>query len=143
MRNGGVRLQIYTTNHLKIQILLKREKFNLEINILWLGRLGLKMSDILRCSEKWKPVKSTPIRPKIWWKATGGYLPKGGMLNDSSSFQVSFVYLWCWIFLAFCLLKIFRKQQNTKNRRWSNRHEKWGFLRNDFTFSLKYGRTDW
>jgi hypothetical protein len=36
MRNGGVRLQIYRTNHLKIQILLKREKINVEINILWL-----------------------------------------------------------------------------------------------------------
>jgi hypothetical protein len=36
MRNGGVRLQINKTNHLKIQILLKREKFNVEINILWL-----------------------------------------------------------------------------------------------------------
>ncbi len=36
MRKGGVRLQICTTNHLKIQILLEREKFNMEINILWL-----------------------------------------------------------------------------------------------------------
>ena len=36
MRNGGVRLQIYRTNHLKIQILLKREKISVEINILWL-----------------------------------------------------------------------------------------------------------
>jgi hypothetical protein len=50
MRKGGVRLQICTTNHLKIQILLEREKFNMEINILWL-EVRLKMSDLLRISK--------------------------------------------------------------------------------------------
>ena len=54
MRNGGVRLQIYRTNHLKIQILLKREKINVEINILW---LEVRLENVRYIESNHSPVK--------------------------------------------------------------------------------------